>query len=319
MGKILITGGAGFIGSSLADELIHDNDIVVLDNLNDYYSPKIKLANISTIMDNKKYTFYHGDILDERLLEKIFANNEVKTVIHLAARAGVRPSIEQPKLYHKVNVDGTKNLLEACKKNNVQKVLFASSSSVYGALLKGPFSEDMNTSKTISPYAETKVKGEIICKEYSDCMQITILRFFTVYGPRQRPDLAINKFVNFMSCSKPIPVYGNGKTKRNYTYITDILEGIKKAMVRQGSSYEIINIGGDRTIELNELIALIEKLLGKSASINRLPIQKGDVPLTHADISKARELLGYEPKVSIEKGLSMYINWFERNRNGQKT
>ncbi|MCT4552198.1 MAG: GDP-mannose 4,6-dehydratase [Alphaproteobacteria bacterium] len=316
MKTILVTGGAGFIGSTLSESLLIDgSNVLVIDSMNDYYDVRIKRDNISNLEKAAKtsgsFKFYENDIRDLDALEKIFSDNNIDNVVHLAARAGVRPSIEDPSLYMDVNVTGTTNILDMCKKYSIKKIAFASSSSVYGALKKGPFSEDMASMNTISPYAASKMAGEIICKTYTNLydMNIVALRFFTVYGPKQRPDLAINKFASLMAEGKEIPVYGDGSTQRNYTYIDDIVDGIKRAMSYNEKKFEVFNLGGDKTVSLSDLIYEIENAMGKKAIIKRLPEQPGDVPLTHADISKAREILGYEPKVSIKDGLKKFVEW----------
>lgn len=310
MQTILITGAAGFIGSSLADALISKYRVICIDNFNDYYDPAIKESNIQQIKDNKNYTLYPADICDENAMSDIFNRNSIDMVIHLAARAGVRPSIEEPTLYMETNVTGTSVLLNLCQKHGIKKFIFASSSSVYGALKEGPFSEDMAVANTISPYAASKVAGEVLCQTFANLykMNIVALRFFTVYGPRQRPDLAINKFTNLIKEGKPIPVYGDGTTQRNYTYIDDIVDGIIRCFDYNEKPYEVFNLGGDETVSLSELISTIEKALGKTAIINRLPDQPGDVPLTHANIDKLRNAVGYQPSTDIVAGINKYIN-----------
>jgi UDP-glucuronate 4-epimerase len=314
MKNVLITGGAGFIGSHLVDLLLKEGswNITVIDNFDDFYSPDIKQANIKPHLKNPNYKLYKSDICDLDSLRKIFQENNLDLIIHLAALAGVRPSIMRPRAYVKVNVEGTTNLLEMAKDFQVKKFIFGSSSSVYGINCKVPFSEDDKISLTISPYASTKAAGELLCHTYSHLYNIkTIcLRFFTVYGPRQRPDLAIHKFSRLIWEEKPIQMFGDGTTKRDYTYIEDILQGIRAAIDYEESQYEIFNLGESRTIELKYLIHLLETNLGKKAKIQQLPPQPGDVPITFADISKARKLLGYNPKTPIEQGIKEFTEWF---------
>ena len=308
----LITGGAGFIGSHLADKLIEDNKVICLDNFNDFYSPDIKRNNIKKHLNNSNYKLYECDIVDYENIKKIFEENEIDCIIHLAARAGIRPSLANPILYAKTNIAGTVNLLDLAKDYKVNKFIMGSSSSVYGERTDGPFNEEMIINKPISPYAATKASNEQMCYTYSHLygMNIICLRFFTVYGPRQRPDLAIHKFAQLIDQGKAIPVFGDGTTKRDYTFIEDILSGIISSVEYNKTPYEIINLGESQTVELNYLIELIEKEMGKKAIIERKPLQPGDVPITYADISKARELLNYNPETKIEKGIKIFINWF---------
>jgi len=309
MKTILITGAAGFIGSSLAEKLVDSHKIIGIDSFNDYYDPKIKRNNVESLNKHENFKIYEGDIRDKDLISKIFNDHDISCVIHLAARAGVRPSLEQPSLYMDVNITGTTNLLEATRLNDIKKFIFASSSSVYGALKKGPFHEEMDITKTKSQYAASKVAGEVICRTYSSLydIQTICLRFFTVYGPRQRPDLAINKFANLIKQGKPIPVYGDGSTQRNYTYIDDIVDGITRCLSYDDEKFEVFNLGGDETVSLSDLIKVIEDKIGKKAIIDRQPEQPGDVPLTHADISKIRNALGYNPSTDIETGIENFV------------
>ena len=314
--RILVTGGAGFIGSHLVDKLLAEGgaEVAVLDNFNDFYAPEIKRANISKHLDNPQFQLCEADICDAESVNKIFAENEFDTVVHLAAMAGVRPSLLNPKLYTEVNVNGTLNLLEAAKNSGVKQFVFGSSSSVYGISAKIPFAEDDKVSQPISPYAATKAAGELLCHTFSHLYDIrTIcLRFFTVYGARQRPDLAIHKFSKLIWEDKPIPVFGDGTTRRDYTFVDDIIQGVCAAIDYDKSKHEIFNLGESQTIELSELINLLEKNLGKKAIIERREMQPGDVPLTFADISKAREILNYNPTTKIEQGIPKFTDWFKK-------
>ncbi len=314
--NILITGGAGFIGSTLADKLLEENNkIVVIDNFNDYYSPKLKEKNIKHNLDNKNYKLYRGDICDKNLLSKIFEENKIDVVVHIAASAGVRPSIENPLSYVKNNIEGTVNILEVMKRKNVQRIVFASSSSIYGNCKEEIFSEDLKVSEPISPYAASKSACEQFLYTYSKLfdIQVVALRFFTVFGPRQRPDLAIRKFIDLIKEDRPIPVYGDGTTIRDYTYVDDIVDGIISAINYNDTPYEIINLGGGAPVSLNEMISTIEKVLNKKATIEHLPMQLGDVSKTAADITKAKKLLNYNPKTSFKEGIIKFIEWEKSN------
>jgi UDP-glucuronate 4-epimerase len=320
--SILITGGAGFIGSHLVDKLLAEGgwQVSVLDNFNSFYSPEIKRANIAAHLENPQFSLYENDFCDAEILRKIFAENNFDAIVHLGAWAGVRPSLLNPKLYAQVNINGTLNLLDAAREFGVKQFVFGSSSSVYGINSKIPFAEDANVSRPISPYAATKAAGELLCHTFSHLYDIrTIcLRFFTVYGARQRPDLAIHKFAKLISEDKPIPVFGDGTTRRDYTYVDDIIQGVRAAIDYDQSKHEIINLGESQTIELRELIELLEKSLGKKALIERQEMQPGDVPLTFADISKARELLNYNPTTKIEQGIPKFVEWFKVNNDTLK-
>lgn len=310
--KILITGGAGFIGSTLADELLKQGaSVIVADNFSDFYTPSIKEKNIAHNLENANYKLYKTNIEDKKALSKIFKENKIDAVVHIAARAGVRPSIENPELYAKTNILGTINILDLMQEYNVKKMIFASSSSVYGNCEAEVFSEDLKVTEPISPYAATKSACEQFCYTYSKLydIQAMCLRFFTVYGPRQRPDLAISKFVNLIEENKPIPVFGDGSTLRDYTYIDDIVYGIIGAIKYEKTKYEIINLGGGTPVSLNKMIETIEKVLNKKAIIDRKPMQAGDVQRTSANVSKAKLLLGYEPKISFEQGVKNFVNW----------
>ena len=316
--NILITGGAGFIGSTLADRLISNNKIIVIDNFNDYYDISIKENNVKNNLSNKNYTLYRADICDREIVREIFEQNKIDIVVHIAARAGVRPSLENPLEYVRSNIEGTINILENMKNYNCKKIIFASSSSVYGNCTAEKFSEDLKVTEPISPYAATKSACEQFLYTYSKLydIQAICLRFFTVYGPRQRPDLAIRKFIELIEQDKPIPVYGDGTTMRDYTYIDDIVDGIVKAINYNQTKYEIVNLGGGSPVTLNQMIETIENVLGKKAIINRLPMQPGDVNRTVCNISKANRILGYSPKTSFAEGIHKFINW---RKNGRKS
>ncbi|MDQ3634791.1 MAG: GDP-mannose 4,6-dehydratase [Acidobacteriota bacterium] len=315
--NILVTGGAGFIGSHLVRHLLAEDawNVGVVDNFNDFYSPEIKRRNINSFLNDSHFKLYENDICDDESLQAVFADNKFDVIVHLAARAGVRPSLEEPKLYAETNINGTLNLLEMAREFGVKQFVFGSSSSVYGENCKVPFSENDKVAEPISPYAATKIAGEMLCHTYSHLYNIrTIcLRFFTVYGASQRPDLAIHKFARLISANKPIPVFGDGKTRRDYTYIEDIIQGVRAAIDYDKSIHEVINLGESQTVELHELISLLEKNLEKKAIIERKPMQPGDVPQTFADISKAKELLNYYPQTKIEKGIAKFVEWFNTN------
>lgn len=312
MKTYLITGGAGFIGSSLTDKLLSlGNSVIVLDNFNDYYKTSIKHENVKNAQKNPNYKLYTGDIEQIVDVERVFQENKIDAVVHLAARAGVRPSIEAPLAYAMTNIIGTINVLEMMKKYNVKRMSMASSSSVYGNCKADKFSEDLNIREPISPYAATKSADEQICYTYHHLydLDIYMLRFFTVFGPRQRPDLAINKFTDLIMNDKPIDMYGDGSTMRDYTYIDDIVDGIIGSLNYNQTGYEIFNLGGGSPVTLKEMIATIEDVLGKKATINQLPMQPGDVDKTVSDISKAQRLLGYHPKTSFKDGVRKFIKW----------
>jgi len=310
--KIIITGGAGFIGSHLTDAILARGDsVVVIDNFNDFYNPAIKRRNIAAASEDPRFRLYEIDIRDNKKLTTIFETEAPDAVCHLAARAGVRPSIEDPVLYESVNSMGTLNVLEASRAVKVKNLVCASSSSVYGLNNKIPFSEDDPVERPISPYAATKRGSELMCYTYSHLfkMSISCMRFFTVYGERGRPDMAVAKFTRLINEGKSIPLYGDGSAIRDFTYIGDIIKGLTAA-VYTPHRYEIINIGGSRTVDVKRLISIIEENLGKKAIIDYLPTVPGDVPITSADTSKAARLLGFTPKVNIEDGIRRYVKWF---------
>jgi UDP-glucuronate 4-epimerase len=314
---ILVTGGAGFIGSHLVDHLIAEGGwrVTVVDDFNDFYSPALKRANVGRHAGDERFRLFEADIRDRAALERVFAEAEFDCVAHLAARAGVRPSLSEPLLYVETNVTGTLHLLELARAHRIKQFVFGSSSSVYGVNAKVPFSEEDPTAAPISPYAATKAAGEHLCHVYAHLygVRCVALRFFTVYGARQRPDLAIHKFARLISAGAPVPVFGDGTTRRDYTYVDDIIAGVRAAVDYDASAFEAINLGESRTVELRELVALLERELGREAVIDRQPPQPGDVPQTFADISKARRLLGYNPQTQIEDGIRRFVEWFKRS------
>ena len=314
--NILVTGAAGFIGSHLVEYLLREGgwNITVIDDLNDFYSPEIKRANLATLKEAGDFEFVEADIRDADALRKIFDAGNFQTIVHLAARAGVRPSLCHPKLYSETNINGTLNLLELARDFDVKQFVFGSSSSVYGINADVPFSENDRIHQPISPYASTKAAGELLCHTYSHLFNIrtVCLRFFTVYGARQRPDLAIHKFSRLITEGKPIQVFGDGTTRRDYTYIDDIIQGVRAAIDYDATMHEVINLGESETTELSRLIELLEENFGQKAVIDRQPMQPGDVPVTYANISKARELLNYNPTTKIEQGIPKFVEWFRR-------
>jgi len=313
--NILITGGAGFIASHLAEHLLREGSwkITVIDDLNDFYSPDVKRANLRSLCEIGEFKFIEGDIRDAECLRTAFDDGAFQCIVHLAARAGVRPSLSQPKLYAETNIDGTLNLLELARDFEVPQLVFGSSSSVYGINGRLPFAEGDRIHQPISPYAATKAAGELLCHTYSHLFNFrtVCLRFFTVYGARQRPDLAIHKFSRLITDGKPIQMFGDGTTRRDYTYIDDIIQGVRAAIDFEGSMHEVFNLGESETTELKRLIELLEANLGRKAVIDNQPMQPGDVPITYADISKARELLNYNPTTKIEQGIPKFVEWFQ--------
>lgn len=310
--NIIVTGGAGFIGSTLTEELLKRGDkVTVIDDFNDFYDPALKRENVKPFENNPNFRLYEFDIRNTAKVLECVEREKPDAICHLAARAGVRPSIEQPLLYEEVNCVGTLNLLEAARKAGLKNFVFASSSSVYGINSKVPFSEEDPITCPISPYAATKRAGEMMCYTYSHLYElpVTCLRFFTVYGEKGRPDMAVAKFTRLIWEGKEIQVYGDGTAQRDFTYVSDIVNGIVNAIYKP-SRYEIVNIGGSNTIEVNTLIKLIEKNVGKAAKIKYLPPAPGDVPITYAEVSKAKRLFGFEPKVRIDEGVARYVRWF---------
>ena len=318
--NILITGGAGFIGSNLCEKLICAGEkIICIDNFNDYYNPKIKEENLRNLEGRANFILYRMDILDREKLKEVFAKHRFDMVIHLAARAGVRPSISNASLYEAVNVQGTINILECCRKYGIEKLIFASSSSVYGGNKKIPFSEDDIVDRPISPYAATKKAGELICYTYSHLFNISVYcyRFFTVYGPRQRPEMAIYKFTRLITEEKPIEIFGDGTSSRDYTYVEDIVDVIASNL-ENVKGYEIINLGNSNPVKVTELIKFIEKAANKKAQVEYGRVQAGDVPVTYADILKAKKMLKYNPKTRIEEGINKFTAWYMETRKSGK-
>lgn len=315
--KVLVTGGAGFIGSNLVARLLGGgHEIAILDDFNDFYDPRVKRANIEAVKDSVRV--HEADIRDEAAVHAIVREGKFDSIIHLAGRAGVRPSISEPRLYIDTNITGTFHLLEAADRNGVGRFVFASSSSVYGVIDTVPFSEEMCINATISPYAATKIAGEQLCSNYSHLhgMRCISLRLFTVYGPRQRPDLAIHKFTRNIHAGIPVDQYGDGSTRRDYTYVDDITQGIEACLRYEGKELcDVFNLGESETTTLATLIERIEQALGKKAVINRLPDQPGDVPLTYANIDKARRLLGYNPATKIADGIPRFVEWYLKHVN----
>jgi UDP-glucuronate 4-epimerase len=312
---ILLTGTAGFIGSSLLEKIIDDYHVIAVDDFNDFYNPAWKQENVEPFLTHKNLTLYKTDITNYQNLEQIFKNHRIDKIVHLAARAGIRPSIQNPIIYQQVNVGGTLNLLEFAKQYQIKHFIYASSSSVYGNQTKIPFSETDEVNQPISPYAATKKAGEMMCYTYAQLYKIkmTCLRFFTVYGPKGRPDMAPYLFTKAILNGDIIKQFGDGSTKRDYTYVDDICEGVAKAIDKQ-FDYEIINLGNNSPVSLKEFIATIENVSGKQAKIEILPMQPGDVEKTYADVSKAKKMLNWEPKTDLLTGLTQFISWFKTHR-----
>lgn len=319
--NILITGGAGFIGSHLSEKLMElGHNIIIIDSFNDYYDPNLKEKNVEIVSKTAekfkvKYKVYRGDIRNFDFMKKMFEENNIDGIVHLAANAGVRPSIENPQYYVEVNLNGLTNLLECMRLNDLHKLVFISSSSVYGNNKKVPFSEKDAVDNPISPYAATKKAGELLCYTYHHLFNINVacLRYFTVYGPRQRPDLAINKFTRLMLEDKPIPMYGDGSTARDYTYVSDIVDGTIRALnyiSRHEKIYDIFNLGGSNPITLKELIEVIGNAIGKTPKIEQLAMQPGDVEITYSDFSHAKEILKYNPQVKLVNGINDFVKWY---------
>ena len=318
MAEILLTGGAGFIGSHLGEALLKEGHrVVIVDNFNDYYAPRIKEENLSGIRDNPRLEVVRADIRERERMEELFSRHGFAAVIHLAARAGVRSSLKQPLLYQDVNVGGTLVLLDAARAAGTETFLFASSSSVYGDCPRLPLREDEPSLQPVSPYGLTKLSAEYLCRVFHRQygLRITVLRFFTAYGPRQRPDMAIHAFSRLILEGSEVPVFGDGSTRRDYTFIDDIIAGILSALDAE-FDFEIFNLGGGHSITLTELIEFLGEKLGKRPVLKRLPFQPGDVMATLADVGKATEMLGYRPETSPAEGIESFIDWFRREREG---
>jgi UDP-glucuronate 4-epimerase len=315
---ILLTGGAGFIGSHTAEALLRDGyRLLLVDCFDDFYAPDRKRANLREVSRAGSFDLEELDLADYEPLRGLFQRFKPAAVVHLAARAGVRPSIQHPRLFERANIQATLNLLECAREFQVRRFVFGSSSSVYGATSRAPFSEDQIECRPISPYAASKLSGELYCYTYAHLFRIpcVCLRFFTVFGPRQRPDLAIHKFIHLLESGKPLPMFGDGTTGRDYTFVGDIVSGVVSALKWPGISnypvpFEVFNLGNSHPVKLKELISAIESVVGRKAVIEHLPDQPGDVPLTWADVSKARNLLGYEPKTKLEDGLKQFLDWY---------
>jgi len=320
--RVLLTGGAGFIGSNLAEELLHRGlQLTIVDNLDNFYSPLRKKANLKEIKRAGKFTFANEDIRSASQMRDVIKRAPPDAIIHLAARAGVRPSIEHPLLYERVNIGGTLTLLEIARQLGVSKFIFGSSSSVYGATSKTPFSEAHMELRPISPYGATKLAGEMFGYTYAHLYRLPVicLRFFTVYGPRQRPDLAIHKFTALIEEGKPLPIFGDGSAGRDYTYVDDIVAGVMAALEYQlpssGAPFEIFNLGNSHPVSLAELVRLLEETTGRKAIQMRKPMQPGDVPITWADVSKSARLLGYHPATRLEEGLKKFVAWYREQKH----
>lgn len=315
MARILVTGAAGFIGSTLSEQLLaRGDDVVGFDNFQPFYDPRIKRHNLRGLLENPRFAFVEGDLRRAADLDRVFAEQRFDGVIHLAAMAGVRPSIQDPLLYTEVNLTGTTLLLEAMRKAGVRRLMFGSSSSVYGGSIEVPFRETQVADRPVSPYAATKRAGEVLCHAHHHLygMDVACLRFFTVYGPRQRPEMAIHQFTRLIHRRQPIPFFGDGSSRRDYTYVTDIVDGVMRALDR-AKGFEIYNLGGSHTVSLKELVELLEERIGISAVLKRLPDQPGDVPVTSADVGKAEADLGYRPQVRIEDGLTRFVAWYREH------
>jgi len=329
MRKVLLTGGAGFIGSHVAEALLRGGvQLTIVDALDDFYSPQWKRGNLEEVRRRGAFQFEQADICDADRMREIFAAAQPDALIHLAARAGVRPSIEQPRLYERVNVAGTLNMLDLCREFRVPRFVFGSSSSVYGADSPVPFSEEQVTLRPISPYAATKLAGELLAYTYAHVwgLQIVCLRFFTVYGPRQRPDLAIHRFTAMVERGEALPIFGDGSTARDYTFVDDIVAGVLAALDYKfaeragatGAAFEIFNLGNSSPVRLDELVAAIERATGRTAARRAMPLQVGDVPITWADISRAERLLGYKPQVPLAEGLTRFVEWYRSVREARE-
>jgi UDP-glucuronate 4-epimerase len=318
---ILVTGGAGFIGSHLTRRLLARGDrVTVLDDFNDFYSPARKRENVAPLLAQPEYQLIEGDIRDELLVDRLYAEGRFDAVVHLAARAGVRPSLQEPILYEDVNCIGTLRLLEAARRHGPKTFIFGSSSSVYGINRKVPFSEADEVNQPISPYATTKRAGELLCYNYHHLygFRVACLRFFTVFGPGQRPEMAIHKFTDLLWRDRSVPVFGDGGSRRDYTYVDDIVDGLEAAL-DLAPGFEILNLGGAETTALRDLVLWIAEELAVEPRIDYLPAQPGDVPITYADVSKAARILGYSPKVPIREGLRRFVSWYRERAERLKT
>jgi UDP-glucuronate 4-epimerase len=313
--RVLITGGAGFIGYHLASKLQHQYEIALLDNFNHFYNPELKRRNVHDLQRSGPALVHEVDLLDWENLRAAFKESRPEAIVHLAAWAGVRPSLENPRIYSDVNVTGTVNMLELAREFNVQSFIFGSSSSVYGASSRVPFSEDDPVDTPVSPYAATKRAGELLCRTYAYNygMRFTCLRFFTVYGPRQRPEMAIHKFARLILGDKEVPVFGDGSTRRDYTYVDDIVAGIEAAL-RLNPVFEILNLGGSKTVTLLELVSELENALEKKANLKFLPPQPGDMSITYADVSRAARILGYQPATGLRAGIRSFVEWLRSSK-----
>jgi UDP-glucuronate 4-epimerase len=315
----LITGGAGFIGSHLAERLLGDGRrVVVLDNFDTFYAPDVKRRNVAPAMRSAAYRLVEGDIRERAALDSLLSSERFGTVVHLAARAGVRPSIDDPELYTDVNLNGTTTLLEACRRHGVERLLFGSSSSVYGNNPKVPFSEDDPVDHPVSPYAATKKAGELLCHAHHHLygLKVACLRFFTVYGPRQRPEMAIHKFARLLASGREVEQYGDGSTARDYTYVSDIVEGILRAEARC-AAFHVWNLGGSRTITLADLVRKVAAGLGVTPRVRQLPMQPGDVDRTWADVARVERELAWRAEVDIDRGLARFLEWFRAQEAGR--
>lgn len=314
MSTILVTGGAGFIGSHLCESLLRQKHrVAIVDNLDDFYGPDLKRANLEEIQSVGSFDFFDVDIRDAARLREVFDRARPDAVVHLAARAGVRPSLLHPELYVSTNIDGTLNLLESSRKFRVQRLVFGSSSSVYGQTNRVPFSEDEPIARPLSVYAATKVSGEVLAFSYAHLYRLPVVcaRIFTAFGPRQRPDLAIRKFAQRILEGQEVPVFGDGSTQRDYTYVDDVVRGLELALECE-YPFEVFNLGNSRTLRLDDLVKILETALGRKAIVKRLPPQPGDMQVTCADLAKSRRMLGYEPKVSFEEGLRRFVEWLKK-------
>jgi UDP-glucuronate 4-epimerase len=317
--RILVTGAAGFIGSHLVERLLADGDDVTgLDDFNDYYDPRLKHGNLAVALDHERFRLVEGDLLDRVMVERLLAADPFEVVVHLAARAGVRPSLEQPLLYQRVNVEGTALLLEAARSTGVRRFVFASSSSVYGEDSEPPFREDQAADRPISPYGASKRAGELLAHTYHHLygLEAPCLRFFTVYGPRQRPDMAIHKFTRLIESGEAIPFFGDGSSRRDYTYIDDIIQGVLGAIRTPDLGFEVFNLGESETITLAGLVEALEQATGRRASLDRRPTMPGDVTRTCACIDRASTRLGYHPTTSIREGLPRFVAWYREHLGG---